>query len=228
MLSQEQLAAILRATGKLPPSSPSTPSPQLPQLLVLPRPAAPLGVPLARPSQWSSLVDNQGKPIKGPSLKRGRPKSDQLTQRDLQKVSQTRVPPTRMAGLSQAKGVTKEVEIHFKERLDWLVAQLHLHYKPDWDSRPGTMLLESRVFDVKFDGLCTLTACRWPVWLLDVEAQRTGYAPEEVMLEYTYASFQHQDVTGMATAHWHGRHVMRRVCRPGDRCGECTSSRQDA
>ena len=55
MLSQEQLAAILRATGQLPPVSPSAPSPQLPRL-----PAAGPAASSPRLSQWSSLVDNHG------------------------------------------------------------------------------------------------------------------------------------------------------------------------
>ena len=124
-----------------------------------------------------------------------------------------------MAGLSQAKGVTKAVEIYFNERLDWLVAQLHLHYMPDWESRPGTMLLERRDPDVKFDGLCTIRACEWPEWLLAAEAQRTG-APsiEHVAEAYAEASLGFQDMTGMATAHLHaGKYVKRVVCRSGDR-----------
>ena len=120
---------------------------------------------------------------------------------------------------AQAKGVTKAVEIYFNERLDWLVAQLHLHYMPDWESRPGTMLLERRDPDVIFDGLCTIRACEYPEWLLAAEAQRTG-APsiEHVAEAYAEASLGFQDMTGMATAHLHaGKYVKRVVCRSGDR-----------
>ena len=123
--------------------------------------------------------------------------------------------------------MNKEVELHFKERLAWMVQQLHRHYRPDY-ADDGTMLLEPRNPAVSFDGLCTIRACEWPAWLLATEAQRSGAAVEDVAEVYTDMSIAFQDVTGMAWAHVHGKHLSRRVCRPGDRCGECGWSRAQA
>ena len=207
MLSQEQLAAIVRATGQLPPMSPSLPSPQLPRLQAGPAASSPM------PSQWSSLVDNHGKPLKEPSRKRGRPPSTSPTVRDMTKLR------SRPTGLSQAKGVNKEVEQHFKERLNWLVEQLHRHYQPDYVD--GKMYLERRDDNVRFDGVCTIRAIELPDWYVQGLALQSGRTVDYMAEGCRDRSLDHNDMTGALTAHLHGRHIARWTCAPGNRCEDC-------
>ena len=117
------------------------------------------------------------------------------------------------------KGVNKEVERHLKERLDWLVAQLHRYYKPDYID--GTMYLERRDDNVRFDGVCTTRAIEFPHWYVQGCALQSGTTADIMAEAEREMSFKHQDMTGALTAHLHGRHIARWTCAPGDRCEDC-------
>ena len=210
MFTQEQLAAIVRATGQLPPAMPaSVPSPQLPRLPARPAVSWPM------PSSWSSLIDSHGKPVKEPPRKRGRPKSDRPTVRDFQKIF------SRPAGVSQAKGVNKEVELLFKERLSWMVEQLHLHYMPSY--KDGKMLLERRDAGVRFDGVCAVRAPELPRWLWDAAAQQVGADGRGHEMEHAVrdAFLMQLDVTGLFNSTGCHRHLQSWMCEPGNRCTDC-------
>ena len=120
------------------------------------------------------------------------------------------MPFSRPTGLSQAKGVNKEVERHLKERVDWLVEQLHLHNKPDYVD--GTMYLERRNVNVRFDGMVTFRANELPDWYVQVQALQSGVAPHMMAEASREKAFEHSDMTGALTAHLHGRHVARWRC----------------
>jgi len=160
MLTPEQLAAIMKATGRLPPGLPlpvQPPSPQLPPAIVF-RPA-----PMPATPAFMPLVTAQGQPTKEPRQKRGRPAGSM--NKGLAKLF------ARPTGLSQAKGVSKEVERYLKDRLDWLVLHLHQHYVPCYHTRPGCMSLVRRDINVSFDGFIVYRAPSYPDWWLEHSAQ---------------------------------------------------------
>ena len=180
MLTPEQYAAILKATGRPPPAQRPQLSPVLPRLSPVQQPLA-----IGPPTPWLSLVDERGRPTKNePPKKRGRPSGKSVAGL-LQQQHYSR--PT---GLSQEKGVNKTVERHLKERLDWLVGQLYQHYEPDYQSQPDRMSLKRRDSQVSFDGMWVKRAPLLPDWMVEHSSRLTGKAVEDAHDELADAFFQ--------------------------------------
>ena len=81
--------------------------------------------------------------------------------------------------------------------------QLHLHYKPDYID--GTMYLERRDVNVRFDGVCTIRAVDFPDWYVRGLALLNGATAACMAEGCREMSHEHQDMTGALTAHLHGR-----------------------
>ena len=137
MLAPEQLAAIFRATGKMPPGYELPPPPPPPP----------------PPPQWLPMLTDSGELVSDAPRKRGRPAGS---------LGVSKLTARPKTGLSQAKGVNKEVEAYFKERLDELVEQLHKYYWPL--EKDGRMQLRRRDNNVSFDGMVARTAPVLPRW----------------------------------------------------------------
>ena len=67
------------------------------------------------------MLTDSGELVSDAPRKRGRPAGS---------LGVSKLTARPKTGLSQAKGVNKEVEAYFKERLDELVEQLHFYYRP--------------------------------------------------------------------------------------------------
>ena len=84
--------------------------------------------------------------------------------------------------------MNKEVEAHFRERLDWLVEQLHLHY--EYEYADGRVLLERRDPLVSFDGMWVRRAPLLPNWMLDRVATCACETREQTRMDLAEAFFE--------------------------------------
>ena len=139
-LSDDQVVAIVRATGKLPPGY------HLP-------PVTQLSVPPPKPFEWAPQETGKQPEEKRP---RGRPRKQVVP------------PPANVPFLIDQRrvdhrdAIEREVEAYLKERLDEFVGLMQWHYVQE--EIDGRLTLRPRCLDIDFDGFYLHQRWMVPGW----------------------------------------------------------------